>query len=149
MSNWRFARDKVWLSFLPLHLFAVRMIPEGLFFIVSDWFVRCSLSSTCLEKGRIGTRLFDHAHNRCELYAAGHNLNSPPVRSHANLSVNNGESLEPEQTAMQLRDRHRPSPDRCGHETSARAGAGDGVDRVARAQVCQVQHGAVLIGDCS
>ena len=51
LTNRRFARDKVWLPFLPLRLCSVRMIPERFFFLVGDRFVRCSLTSACLEKG--------------------------------------------------------------------------------------------------
>src|SRR5258708_1405664 len=71
LSNRRFARDEVWLPFLPFHLRAVRMIPERLFFPMGRWFVRYSTTSAHLEKGRIGIRLFSHADEACELYAVG------------------------------------------------------------------------------
>ncbi len=71
LSNRRFARDEVWLPFLPFHLRAVRMIPERLFFPMGRRLVRYSPASAHLEKGRVGIRLFSHADEACELYAVG------------------------------------------------------------------------------
>src|SRR5258708_22408656 len=82
LSNRRFARDEVWLPFLPFHLRAVRMIPERFFFPMGRRFVRYSPASGHLEKGRTGIRLFSHADEYCELYAVGRSQStgdSPPA----------------------------------------------------------------------